>query len=179
MNDQATPDTYIRYHDFIGPALAIEKAVNQIEPWSEKTFERAFAGNIVRHSITLDPHGRLTGYIFYTFRPKSRRIVVENLAVAPWARRQNHGTNLVLPIKKHMGPHYEKIALYVPEQSLETHLFLRAMGFLATDIVRGFFDVPRGRDPHDGDAILFEHEAVATLAGVRNFARRAEGNRVQ
>lgn len=130
-------------------ALEIEAQAFEF-PWSEDDFRRTLRlRNAIGVGAELGADGRLAGYVVYELQRRRYRML--NLAVAAAWRGRGIGAALVGRLQAKLTPIRERIALEVCETNLDAQLFLRAIGFRATGVLRDHYP------DFDGDAIAFEY----------------------
>ena len=149
--------------------LAIE--VGSFEfPWSEEDFirclrQRNCIGMVAEHD------DRVVGFMIYEL--DKNRIEVLNLATAAHHRRRGIGTQMIGKLAGKLSvQRRNRITLEVRETNLEAQLFLRAAGFRAVSVLRGFYeDTPEDaylmqyRFRPERLAPVDAHNRIARLAG--------------
>ena len=81
----------------------------------------------------------IAGFCVYELGKKKLRIV--NLAVAPEFRRQGIGRALVARLQQKLRrTGRDRVEVLVVDRNLDCHLFLRRLGFRATQILRDLFE---------------------------------------
>lgn len=82
---------------------------------------------------------RIVGFMIYELLKSQLHIL--NFAVAPWARRQGIGEQMVEKlVNKLSQQRRQEITLEVRESNLAAQLFFRRQGFLAHGILRGHYE---------------------------------------
>lgn len=108
------------------------------EPWGEDTFRRYLQRREVIGLVCTMNSDRtptqgspVIGYCVYRLLPK--QLVILNLTVAEWHRRDGIGTLFIDKLKGKLSAfRHAKIAMRVSEYNLGGQLFLKAQGFAAT-----------------------------------------------
>lgn len=107
-------------------------------PWSEDDFIRELRERICIGMVA-EVDEIVAGFMVYQLHKS--RLFVTNFAVHPDYRRQGIGRAMVAKlVSKLSRQRRDKIAWLVGENNLDAHLFLRACGFKAREIVSGFYD---------------------------------------
>lgn len=102
--------------------------------WDKEEFRRWLrCENVAGMIVEID--GRVAGYMIYAW--VGEYIELMNLAVHPAYRRRGIGRDLVHRLISKLGVKRQAVELYVSEDNTPAHLFFRAMGFRAVDILRG------------------------------------------
>lgn len=122
-------------------------------PWSEDDFIRALRQrNCIGMVAEVDE--RIVGFVVYELH--KHRMHFLNLAVHDMYRSQGVGRQLVeRQIDKMSERQRNRIALEVSESNLNAQLFFRSLGFLATGVIRDFYE------DTDDDAYVFEYQLKA------------------
>lgn len=82
---------------------------------------------------------RIIGFMIYELL--KHQLHVLNFAVAPWARRQSIGTQMVDKlVHKLSQQRRHEIVLEVRESNLPAQLFFRSQTFLAANVLRGYYE---------------------------------------
>lgn len=86
--------------------------------------------------MVADHKGDVAGFmIYYLQKP---RLLVHTLAVKAEYRRCGVGTRMIEKLKGKLNPDRRRaLDMHVPDDVLSMHLFLKAMGFVATGVVDG------------------------------------------
>lgn len=118
--------------------LAIESAVFHWDAWTEEDFMVCLRQrNCIGMVAEIDD--RVVGYMIYELHRDWLHLV--NFAVDPKLHRQRIGTAMVDRLKSKLNHHQRHtIAMVVSENNLPMHLFLRANGFTATNVLRDYYD---------------------------------------
>jgi ribosomal-protein-alanine N-acetyltransferase len=128
--------------------LAIEAASFEF-PWPRDKFRRCLhnrdcIGMVAEHDDCV------VGFVIYELSKQS--IQVLNFAVAPGARRQGVGTQIVAKlVRKLSAKRRTRLLLEVRETNLAAQYFFRDCGFRATSVLRDRYEETRE------DAYLFEY----------------------
>lgn len=104
------------------------------KPWEEEDFLRRLRQrNCI--GMVADKGSHVLGFMVYELLPQ--RINVLRFAVHPDHRRQQVGRQLIDKLKYKLSSHRRtRIDFRVREANLPAQLFLRAMGFLAVEVLR-------------------------------------------
>lgn len=118
--------------------MAIEQA-SFAYPWSEAEFGEILTEPTCNGMVAVRS-GRVAGYVI--FRLNRNRIDILNLAVSPDARRTGIGRQMVEKLAGKLDAlGRDMLAVEADENDLSGHLFLRAVGFRAVQVVhRGDYD---------------------------------------
>lgn len=130
--------------------LQIERASFEY-PWREGDFIHCLRQrNCIGMSALRDDV--LVGYMIYELHRE--RLQLLSLAVLPDARRHGVGTIMIDKLKGKMSSQRRtRITTEVREGNCAGHLFLKSNGFMATDVVRDFYD----DSPEDAYVFQYEH----------------------
>lgn len=136
--------------------------------WNEEDFlcclrQRNCIGMVAEHQE------RIVGFMIYELLKAQLHVL--NFAVAPWARRQGVGQQMSEKLaSKLVQQRRREIRLEVREGNLGAQLFFRQQGFLATGVLRSYYE------DTDEDAYVMRYfvDGQTTPA----FSPRANGNRV-
>jgi ribosomal-protein-alanine N-acetyltransferase len=109
------------YHD---PMTEVE--------FTEELRKRCSIGNVVEHD------GGIVGYMIYHLHKRS--LVVVCLTVAPRWRRKGVGTMMIESLVKKLNTKRRTIKFFVDERNLGGLLFLKANGFVATEVIRNLYE---------------------------------------
>jgi ribosomal-protein-alanine N-acetyltransferase len=107
-------------------------------PWSEEDFlaclrQRNCIGMVAEHNH------RIVGFMIYELHKARLRIL--NFAVAPEARRQGVGGQMVHRLVDKLSQQRRKeILLEVRETNLRAQMFFKKQGFRAVHVLRGHYD---------------------------------------
>jgi [ribosomal protein S18]-alanine N-acetyltransferase len=130
-------------------ALAIEHASFEY-PWCEEEFlrvlrQRNYIGMVAEHG------DRIVGFMVYELHRK--RLHVLDFATHPEFRRQGIGRQMIQKLVSKLSDiRRRQITLHCRESAIDTQIFLRSCGFLATEVVREHYG-----DTGE-DAYAFTHE---------------------
>lgn len=75
----------------------------------------------------------IDGFVIYEQR--KTRLVIRDLAVAPWKMRRGIGTLLIDKLHGKLCPRRKVLTALVRETNLPAQLFFRAVGLVATDVI--------------------------------------------
>lgn len=120
--------------------LRIEQASFPI-PWTEDDFLNVLRERNVVGMVAEEGNGSeaVVGYMIYELLPDSIFLTV--LAVDPAHRRQGVGAMLLRKLASKLTGHKRtQIHVVVRESNLQAHLFFRAMGYRATNVLRGYYN---------------------------------------
>lgn len=127
------------------PAMLDIEQASSDDPWEENDF-LAHARQRVGITIVFEtPEDKIVGYAAYSLRDRVS-LTIEKLAVMPEHQRTRVGTNLLERIVRKR----KLTEIFVEDKNLIAHLFLRAFGFKATQVMRGQYGNP--------DYYLFQYE---------------------
>lgn len=132
--------------------LAIE-AGSYLDPWSEQDFLAALRGRNVIGMVceAKREDGPVFGFMVYALH--KRHIHILDMAVGPAYRRRGIGAAMVAKLKEKTLFKNRKrpvLCLECRETNLGALLFWKAQGFIATDVLRGFYE------DTDEDAIVMK-----------------------
>lgn len=118
-------------------------------PWPETEFRSL---RDMRHQYAqvaiLDKE--VVGYVISEVHPD--HVYVHNLTVTSAARRQGIGTGLMNRVKERLtAVRRTRVEVHARETSLSAHFFLRANGFVATNVERGWY-----KDEQDEKEVAIE-----------------------
>ena len=117
--------------------LEIERTSFQYA-WTEEDFlcclrQRNCIGMVAEHNH------KIVGFMIYELHKSKLRIL--NFAVAPWARRQGIGIQMMQRLIDKLSQQRRKeIVLDVRETNLSAQLFFRAQGFRAIGVLKNHYD---------------------------------------
>ena len=117
--------------------LDIEQASFEF-PWSEEDFVRCLRQrNCI--GMVAEYGERIVGFMIYELH--KNRLHILNFSVAPWARRQGVGTQMLDKlVGKLSSQRRTRITLEVRETNLAAQLFFKSGGFRAVSVLRDFYD---------------------------------------
>ncbi len=82
---------------------------------------------------------QIVGFMIYELLKQQLHVL--NFAVAPWTRRQNVGCQMVDKlVHKLSQQRRHEILLEVRESNLAAQLFFHTQGFMATSVLRGYYE---------------------------------------
>jgi ribosomal-protein-alanine N-acetyltransferase len=107
-------------------------------PWTEEDFLHCLRQrNCI--GMVAECGDRVVGYVIYELHKSKLHVL--NIAVHPPLRRKQIGAQLVGKLISKLSSHRRsRITLEVREGNLAAQLFLRSLGFLATRVLRGFYE---------------------------------------
>jgi ribosomal-protein-alanine N-acetyltransferase len=117
-------------------------------PWSREEFieELKKSKNI---GMIAEKNEKTIGFMIYELSKDSIRIL--NFSVDPAYRRKQIGTRMCKQLKDKLSPcRRTKLIFEIRETNLPTQLFFQKQGFVATDVIRNYFD--------GEDAYVMEYE---------------------
>lgn len=118
-------------------------------PWSDDDMVGALrCRNVIGMVALIDE--QVAGYMVYAIED-SLLLDLMNLAVAPHIRRRGIGRALIAKLVGKLTGGRKRIVTEVSERNLEAQLWLRALGFRATQLRPDFW-------PHE-DALRFEYRS--------------------
>lgn len=131
------------------------------QPWTEEDFIRELRQrNVI--GMVAEVGDTIVGYMMYELRKHSLEVL--NFAVHPDSRRHGVGTQMIDKlIGKLSAQRRSRVCFVLPDDSLAGHLFLRARGFKAVSIARGFWD--DGQDGYRFVHRVKSEEAVEDAIG--------------
>jgi ribosomal-protein-alanine N-acetyltransferase len=106
--------------------------------WTEEDFlcclrQRNCIGMVAEHQE------RIVGFMIYELLKSQLHVL--NFAVAPWARRNGIGSQMIEKlVHKLTQQRRNEIRLEVREGNLPAQLFFRSQGFAATNVLRGYYE---------------------------------------
>jgi len=106
--------------------------------WTEEDFlcclrQRNCIGMVAEHQE------RIVGFMIYELLKAQLHVL--NFAVAPWARRHGVGSQMVEKlVHKLTQQRRNEIRLEVREGNLPAQLFFRSQSFMATNVLRGYYE---------------------------------------
>ena len=123
-------------------------------PWTEAELVRVLytrnVSCVLLKSVTFLRQDSVLGYVFY--RTERKRLDVWNLAVRLDCRRSGYGSRLITYLKERAERGTRKmLEAEISEQNLVGHLFFRANGFCATEVLRDYY----GED-HDAYRMVWD-----------------------
>ncbi len=141
--------------------------------WTEEDFlrclrQRNCIGMVAEHQ------DKIVGFMIYELHKS--RLHVLNFAVAPAARRQGVGGQMVTKLVGKLSSHRRsKITLAVRERNLDAQVFFRTQDFKATRVLRNYYG------DSGEDAFLMEHrvgvpDAAEAEGGLVNRVAQYEEN---
>ena len=141
------------------PAVLYIEQVSFEFPWSEADFIRCLRQ---RNTIgfVAERAEEVVGLSIYSLH--SNRIALLNFAVDPWHRRRGVGRAMIDNLTgKLSAERRRRIGVTIRERNLPGQLFLQAMGFRASQIVRAPYE------DTDEDGIVFRYQVTqdATARG--------------
>ncbi len=106
--------------------------------WTEEDFLSTLRTNNCLGWVCDDGY-RIRGFMVYEILCGELHVL--NFAVAPWARRRGFGSQMVEKlVGKLTQQRRARIVLEVSETNLDAQCFFRAMGFEATEVIRGHYE---------------------------------------
>lgn len=114
------------------------------KPWTEKDLQRCRRRpNFI--SKVCERNGEVIGFMFC--EAKQEKLEILNFAVRPKFRRMKVGTHMVKKIVTTLSCEGRgKIETLLREGNLGAQLFFKAMGFKATEVLRGYYKEDTGED---------------------------------
>ena len=140
MNNEKEVRVQVQWmvHRDLAEVVAIEQACFEF-PWSEEDFldclrQRNCSGMVAKYE------GRVVGFMIYEISKKNR-IHLLNIATSPDYRYRGVARQMVRKlIGKLINQKRTRIVSKVRETNLSALLFLRSLGFRATNILRNFYE---------------------------------------
>ena len=130
--------------------LDIEQASFEF-PWLEEDFlrclrQRNHIGMVAEHDE------RVVGFMVYELHKEHIRVL--NFLVSPDVRRRGVGQQMASKlIRKLSRQRRSRVSLETRETNLAAQLFFRSLGFLATDVLRNYYD----ETTEDAYVMTFRH----------------------
>lgn len=120
--------------------LDIERRSFGSYAWDEETFAHVFRQRNCIGMVAEDlDRDRIVGFMVYEFHRKNLNVL--NFAVHPEERRRGVGSAMAYKLVTKLSPQRRThITLAVRDSNLDAHLFWRACGFQAVDVLRGYYD---------------------------------------
>jgi len=113
--------------------------------------------------------GRVVGFMIYELQ--KTKIHLLNVATLSKFRRKGVGAQLVAKLIAKLGnQRRSRITLEVRETNLPAQLFLRSLGFLAVDILHGFYDETN----EDAYQMVYRHQESGPVQRVFQPVRMSE-----
>jgi ribosomal protein S18 acetylase RimI-like enzyme len=100
--------------------------------------------------VVCEVNSKIVAFMIYHVRKEN--IEIESFCVDPNYRLQGIGKKMMDEVKTKLNSRRRKLDLFVPDSSLDAHLFLKRMGFIADGIIRRCY----GQD--DGYYFIFTKE---------------------
>lgn len=120
----------------LGEVVAIER-LSFAGAWDEDDFRRCARQRGCVGMVAVAGE-RIVGYAIYELRKSSLHLL--NFAVHPAWRRLGVGCTMVEALAQKLIPHRRiRVTLDVRETNMPAILFFRACGFLAVEVLRGFY----------------------------------------
>lgn len=122
-------------------------------PWYEEDFirclrQRNCIGMVAEHGE------KVVGFMIYELH--KTRLHILNFAVSSEGRRRGVGSQMVQKlVSKLSSQRRTEISLEVRETNLAAQIFFRESGFMATSVLRAYYD----DSPEDAYVMQFQHEA--------------------
>lgn len=139
-------------------------------PWYEEDFVRCLRQrNCI--GMVAEQGERVVGFMIYELH--KTRLHILNFAVAPDCRQQGVGEQMIQKlVGKLSSQRRTRITLEVRETNLAAQLFFKGAGFMATTVLRSFYD----DSPEDAYLMQYYHEASeAELTMPSNRIHRLAG----
>lgn len=145
-------ETYIRWMTTLDMPMVLAIETESFDSaWTEKDFLRCMRE---QHAIGMvaEQGNAVAGFMFYEIQRSRYHIL--NFAVNQRFRRRGIGRDMVSKLKEKAARGRRPcLTLEVGERSLDAQLFFKAMGFMATEVLRGFYDTP----PEDAYHMRYTH----------------------
>jgi [ribosomal protein S18]-alanine N-acetyltransferase len=140
-------------------------------PWSEEDFLHCLRQrNCI--GMVAEQGDRVIGYMIYELHKSKLHIL--NLAVHPEWRRQCVGAQMAAKLVSKLSSHRRtRITLEVRESNLGAQMFFRTQGFLATRVLRAYYD-DTGEDAYQMEYSLPGEHAEESEMGVNRIAHFEE-----
>ncbi len=111
------------------------------DPWTEDDFLRALRQrNVIGMVPVVEPAGEpVVGYMIYALEKTHLELL--NFAVGPAYRRRGAGAAMVNKLKSKLSSHRRaKMGLDCRESNIGALLFFKSQGFIASQVLRGYYD---------------------------------------
>ncbi len=120
------------------PAVLQIEEICFVDPWDEEYLEHLKSKtNCIL--MVAEHREKVVGYFAYILHKNHLELI--NLATHPGYRRQGVGQQMMAKLKSKLGPHRRAcIECTINERAEAMTLFLRAMGFRADRLLRGYCD---------------------------------------
>lgn len=118
--------------------IAIENQVFD-DPWTEEDFIACQTQRNCIGIVSVDEDERVYGYMFYELNKNVLHIL--NFVVHPDFRRRRVGRKMIGELTRKLSRSFRtRITMELREANLPAQQFLRACGFRATALMKGFWD---------------------------------------
>lgn len=108
-------------------------------PWTEEDFRSCLRQRNCIAMVAEDRNDMIVGFVVYELLKDTIHIL--NLAADPRYRREDVGTAIIdRMIAKLSQQRRTEIIVEVRETNLTAHLFFRSQGFVATQVIRTYYD---------------------------------------
>lgn len=138
---------------------ALEQACFPADPWSEGVFREALANPRVSVLLALGEDGGLLGYAVLSVMLDEGNL--DNIAVAPQARRQGVADALLSALTGFGGDHLAALTLEVRASNTPAIALYEKHGFAAVGRRKNYYSAPR----EDAILMTLEFEHGITTAG--------------
>lgn len=120
------------------------------DPWTERDFLECLKHRNCIGMVAVNEAREMVGYMIYELLKGKIRLL--NFAVRPTWQREGVGTQMIEKLITKLGQQRrQEIFTSVREGNLAAQLFFSTMGFLATEVVSGFYTNT------DEDAFVFHY----------------------
>lgn len=125
-------------------AFAIEQR-SFFSPWTWREFHTCVKRRHVMGilSLVVEQHSGETvpaGFLVYECNRREKSLDILRFAVDPSYRRRGIGAELINNVKEHLTSKFKRVTVDVPETFLGAQKFFRRQGFVATSVLRDWFD---------------------------------------
>ena len=153
---------YVQSNDV--PRLASISATG-LDPWSEDELRAILKQSGICCRLVTEG-GLILGYVIWRTCKRSFRVL--SIGVTPSWRRRGVGRFMMRDfLIDRLTSHRRRVEINVSEENLDAQLWLKALGFVATDVVR---QSRVGKDGQAVDAYLFEYRVVRSTAKPEDFS---------
>ena len=137
----------VEYHTGVQIRWMIRRDMAEVFDVEQQSFASAWTEEkllqlIEQHNcigMVAEHQERIVGFMIYELLKS--QLHVFNFAVAPWVRRSGVGAQMVEKLSSKLAQQRRKeLRLEVREGNLQAQLFFRNRGFIATNVLRGYYE---------------------------------------
>lgn len=127
-------------HTDLPEVVKIEKSSRATNHWVKEDFIHFMKQkSVIGMVIEIVDSKKIVGFMIYELM--SSRINLLNLCIHPEFRGQDLGTSLILKLYSKLSIQgRQKVVAEVRETNLDGQLFFKRMGFVATEVLRAYFE---------------------------------------